>query len=226
DAGNRHTGFSVAHRRHAHRENTPRYHHDLNGLPRRMVEVLEQLSAFEGLSPTALLNNLSLPVGDIVSVGVSSELTAAGTIPLPEALRLRNGIKGLILAAAHSTLEPEPFFPRLSRAEAVELLNSVREGQPERGSFRARVIVPVDPDVGPLSLEPFSRRVVRTLMCALDAVHRVRSLGGYDDLLTMVKLGVSANLLSALAGMRFEDKGRWNAVKRWSNMGSARAVWI
>ncbi len=172
---------------------------------RRVAEVLALVAEMEGRSPFALLDDLIQPPGDVLGVRVSSEAARSGTLPLIESLRLREAAKNLILASAHSALSPQAYFPRMSRADAAALLASVREGQNQHGSFVARFIVPVDPAVGEqvtMDEDPFGRRVMRLLMRALDAVHRVRSLGAYDDLLGMGNLGVSANLLAALFAMR------------------------
>ena len=63
------------------------------------------------------------------------------------ALKLRQGARTLLLAAAHSVVAPRPWFPRLSRNEAVGLLSQVQEAQTHRGSFVMRWLVPVEPVV-------------------------------------------------------------------------------
>ncbi|GAB5545419.1 MAG: hypothetical protein SangKO_051790 [Sandaracinaceae bacterium] len=178
---------------------------ELADYPRRVAEVLGLVAEMEGRSPLALADELLQPVGDTIGVRVDSEHARSGTLPLVDSLKLREAAKNLILASAHSTISPEAYFPRLSRGPAVSLLSSVREGQNERGSFVARFIIPIDPAVGEqvdLDETPFGRRVVRLLMGALAGVHRVRSLGDYDELLGMEKHGVSGNLLAALSAMR------------------------
>ncbi|MCK6516748.1 hypothetical protein L6R46_17040 [Myxococcota bacterium] len=196
---------------------------DLADYPRRMLELLEPLAASESVSVPQLLIELSGPAGDVLSVRVISEATAGGTLPLLDALRVREGVKNLVLAAAHSALSPQPFFPRMTRAEAVQLLNSVHEGQTQRGSFIARFIVPVEPEVQltlPGNLEPtppFARRVTSRLMQTLEGVRRVRARGEYGPLLQMSGEGVSANLLTALEGMSLTSgPGALELSMRWS----------
>ncbi|MDX2054235.1 MAG: hypothetical protein SFV15_17675 [Polyangiaceae bacterium] len=176
---------------------------DFADYARRVEELVGLLAELEKVKPTELLDTLLQPAGDVLALRVHSEATATGTIPLEDSLRLRQGTKTLLLAAAHSVLSAQAWFPRLSRTEAVELLSSVHEGQSQRGSFTTRFIVPVDPVVGQLSLddEPYGRRVTKLLLRALDGVRRVRSLGAYDGLLELQKDGVSGNLLGALASM-------------------------
>lgn len=177
---------------------------DFADYARRVAELLALLAEVEGRSALALVDELTQPAGDVLGVRVDSEQARSGTLPLVESLRLREGTKNLLLASAHSAIAPQAYFPRMSRTEAASLLASVREGQSQRGSFVARFIVPVEPAVGelPFGDDPFGRRVVKLLMRALEGVQRVRSLGAYDELLTMERQGVSGNLLAALAAMR------------------------
>jgi len=170
---------------------------------RRMAEVIAPLAKIEGMTPLALLEDLARPAGDVLAIRVHSDRATSGTLPLLESLKLREGAKNLLLAAAHSAISPQPWFPRMSRAEAVELISGIHEGQTQRGSFISRFIIPVEPAVGTLPIgEPFGRRVTRCLMQALENVRRVRTLGAYDDLLGLTGEGVSGNLLGALATMR------------------------
>jgi hypothetical protein len=171
--------------------------------PRRVAEVLDPVAQLEGTSVATLVDDLLQPVGDVLAVRVCSDVTAAGTLPLEDAIRIRQGTKALLLAAAHSAVSAQAFFPRMSRTNAVALVSSVQEGQSHHGSVIARFIVPVEPAVGQMSYleDPYGRKVMRLLLQALEAVRRVRSLGDYDPLLAMAKEGVRANLLSALASM-------------------------
>ncbi|NJK33112.1 MAG: hypothetical protein HC927_12290 [Deltaproteobacteria bacterium] len=170
---------------------------------RRLEEVLEILASVEKVSPAELIDDLTQPIGDTLAIRVQSEFTTSGTLPLEDSIRVRQGAKALLLSAAHSAVLPQPWFPRMTRTEAVELMNSVQEGQTQRGSFVARFIVPVEPAVGELDLdeEPFGRRVMTLLFRALEGVRHVRSLGAFKELLGMEKQGVSGNLLAALASM-------------------------
>ena len=169
---------------------------------RRIEELVGLLAAVEKVSPLDLLDTLLEPAGDVLALRVSSEATAIGTIPFEDSLRIRQATKTLLLAAAHSALSAQSWFPRLARSEALGLLGSIQEGQTKRGSFTARFIVPVEPTIGLFDEEdPYGRRVTKLLLRALDGVRRVRALGTYDGLLMLQKEGVSGNLLGALASM-------------------------
>ncbi|MBZ0116163.1 MAG: hypothetical protein K8H88_04195 [Sandaracinaceae bacterium] len=174
---------------------------DYADFARRMTEALEVIADSEKTSVLALVDDLGQPAGDGLAIRLAEGRAASGTLPLADSLRVREATKNMLLAAAHSALSPQAFFPRMSKADAVDLVASVREAPPLRGSFVSRFIVPTEPAIGEqMQLEePFGRRVVRLLMHALDEVHKVRALGAYEELLSKEKLGVSANLLSALA---------------------------
>ncbi len=192
----------AVYQRHGYELEVPLHEHYAD-YSRRMTELVEPLAKLESMSVHALLDELSRPPCDVLALRIQSDLAATGTLPLNDAIRFREGAKNLILSAAHSVIAPQAYFPRLGRAEALELVAGVHEGQTQRGSFVARFLVPVAPKVGELELgEPFGRRVTTRLMQALDRVCRVRSLGSYDELLEMQKLGVSGNLLSALDSMQ------------------------
>lgn len=185
---------------------------------RRVDELTAALRRTEQLPFAALLDALTEPVGDALALRVDTDAASRGTLSFEEALKVRQGARTLLLAAAHSVIAPQPWFPRLSRAEAVGLLGQVQEARTHRGSFVMRWLVPVDPVVGQLLEidEPFGRRVVRLLLAALEEVRRVRSLGSYDELLQLEGKGVSGNLLAALAGMRPAAEGALEFSVSWA----------
>lgn len=169
---------------------------------RRVEELLEVLAAIEGVRATDLLESLIQPEGDTLALRLVSPVTETGTIPLEDSLRVRQGMKTMILAAAHSALSPQPWFARLTQKEPMTLLAGLREGQSQRGSFTMRCIVPVSAPVGQLDLEdPYGRTVTRLLLGALEKIQQVRSHGDREGLLQLHDQGVSGNLLAALANM-------------------------
>lgn len=198
--------FSVViYRRNDHEIDVPQ-NPRLADYPRRMAEVLELLATIEQTNVFALVDDLTEPAGDRLAIRIASERASSGTIPLLDSLRVREAARNMLLAAAHSVLFPQAYFPRMSRTDAIQLLSTIQEGQSQRGSFVSRFIIPVDPAIGEQGSlfaepppEPFGRRVVRTLMQALEEVRLVRSIGALDPLLTKESHGVSGNLLAALA---------------------------
>ena len=118
---------------------------------RRVEELLDVLAALEGVQPSEILESLIQAEGDILAVRVESPLTATGTIPFADSLRIRQGMKTMVLAAAHSALSSQPWFARLTQKEPLTLLAGLQEGQTKRGSFTMRCIVPVEPPIGQLT---------------------------------------------------------------------------
>lgn len=169
---------------------------------RRIAELVDVLSAFEDRSPLAVVNDLLLPPSDVIRCRIHSDVVQSGFIPLEDSIRVRQAQKQMLLACAHSELEPRSHFTRLSQNEAVELLRSCREGPAARGSYMTTLMVPVDPAVGQLSMDPYARRVTRKLIAALDTTATLVERQDAEGLLSQASHGVSANFLSALAELR------------------------
>lgn len=192
---------------------------DFADYARRSLELLEELADHEARSVHQVLDDLSQPSGDVISLRVESERVVSGTVPLTDRLAMGQATRQMLLAAAHSEIAPQSFFPRMARRDAMDLLASVREGQSQRGSYVSRIIVPVGPslDEAAAAEVPFGRCVVRRLMQALATVRDVRALGQWEPLLDKAKDGVSANLLAALAA--FEPtvgRGQLDISVSWS----------
>ena len=174
----------------------------LSDYPRRTAELVEILAAFERRSPIDVVSDLLLPPSDVVHCRVHSDAVQSGFISLDDAIRIRQAEKQILLACAHSEIEPRSHFPRLAQAEAVELLRSCREGPNARGSYVTTLVVPVDPAVGQRAIEPFARRVTRRLMEALGETARLCETQDTEGLLSRAKLGISANFLLGLSELR------------------------
>lgn len=192
---------------------------ELEDYPRRMGEALEILAAVEGTPLLDLIDELSTPPADIVQFRLQSDLVGSGTIPVDDGIRIRQAQKNLLLAAAHSVLEPRAHFPRLSQAQPAELLERCREGQTARGSYLTRILVPVEPAVGqqiPVE-DPFGRKVTRMLSRALSEARTLAHRGDFDALVERASAGLSANFLNALGEL--QPRGERSSLEvdlRWS----------
>lgn len=185
---------------------------------RRTAELIEQLAEVHAQPVSELLDDLSAPIGDIIEVRIRSESVRDGTIPLDAAADYRKATQDLLLAALHAELQPQSHYARMSRREAVEVLGRCREGQSARGSYRIRTIVPMDPQVGQIDLDPLPRRAVMRLHRATTAAVEAVQTDRGDELLHMHEQGVSANLLAALG--RLEPPGEGGTIDlavRWSH---------
>ncbi len=141
---------------------------------KRLQDVVENLAEFEGRPAAEVLNDLLTPESDILRYRIASPATGRGSIPLLEGIRLLEGAKRSILAAACSVVNPIVHHPRMSRTEAQQLLGACHLGQTERGSYAVSVSCPLraveqDQPLLPGS-EPFTRRTVSTLMRSLSRV--------------------------------------------------------
>src|SRR5439155_24544675 len=100
-------------------------------------------------SASEVLSDLAMPPADVLRLQMESREAEGGTLPLDEGLRLLEGGRDLLLAAACSAHQPQAYFLRQSYAPAQDFLRSCRVGQTERGSFVATILAPVTPEVTP-----------------------------------------------------------------------------
>jgi hypothetical protein len=167
---------------------------------RRVREAVEIVALVEGLPISEVCANLAMPSFDVVSFRFTGEASAGGMISLDDSYRIRKARKQLLLAMAHSVVEPLPHFSRLSRTEPVEFLASCREAPPRAGSYESPILVPVSPAVGQLELAaPFARLVTTLLGGALVLARNALERGDDDALLKNARAGLSSNFLGALA---------------------------
>lgn len=175
---------------------------------RRLTEVVETLAGFEQRSIESILNDLLTADSDIVRFRVSSPATDRGSIPLSEGIRLLDGAKRSLLAAAHSVLNPVNHHPRMGRSEAQQLLSKCHMGQTERGSFAISISCPlraVEADQALLpGVETFSRKAVATMMRSVNQIVQAIDADAVPLLLTPAidQIPVSVNLCEALLQMQ------------------------
>ena len=132
-----------------------------------------------------------------------------GSVTLEDGVSLVRGARDLVLSAACSLGEPQPVYQPRANREATDLLNQMRLGQTDHGSFVVTLLTPVvPPPVGTLLPDaddvdaPIARRTTTRLLDALvearQATERssLADEGAFEG--TWVR-GVSANLCEALA---------------------------
>ena len=209
----------------------------------RMAEVMVGLAERENRSPGEVLNDLLLPPADVLRFRLVEPESEAGAVPLEQGIDLLMGAKKALLAAACSVIQPQRFHPRLSRAEAEQLVAASRMGQTERASFSVTVACPLDavapgierapalplfaatisPELEepPVPLiEPFVRRTTRLL---IQSAARIAAAVEADDLRPLTStsssadVSVSANLCDALLMMKpAGDRSRLVLSASWS----------
>jgi hypothetical protein len=196
----------------------------------RMKEVVQMLAAVEERKVWQILDDLSSSSADILRLQVSAPDATLGTLPLAEGLRLIEGARNLLLAAACSARQAAPFYPRQAYKEALEFLQACQLGQTERGSFVAKILAPVPPQInrqGELFesdedawtvYEPFARQSTLRLMTALGHIRGAIDSGNYGQILEGVDVGVSANLCEAIASIQPEgDQSNLRIRMTWSS---------
>jgi hypothetical protein len=165
---------------------------------RSVLEVIRTLSGFESRAPWEVLNDLLMFDSDVLRFRVGSAAARRGTLPLSEGIRLLEGARRSLLAAASSVIDPVSHHPRMTRAEALQFVNACQMGQTERGSFTATVSCPLHAvEEDPRSLgdvEPFARSATSFLMRSL---HRVVVAIEADEVSAVFRQDDSAPTLSA-----------------------------
>jgi hypothetical protein len=170
---------------------------------RRIAEALEIIAAFESKEPADVLASIQRPESDVVRFTIEGHDTAMGTIGIDDAIRLREGRKKMLLAIAHSVIEPLPHFARLSRTGPLEFVASCREAPTAIGSYVSEVLVPVSPSIGDIELDdPFSRQVTARMARALVRTQQALDSGHDESLLHGAAEGLSSNFLGALGSLR------------------------
>lgn len=175
---------------------------------RRIADVVMILMEVEHRSMTEIVGDLLLPDADIVRYRIISPDAEKGTLPLQEGLRLLDGARRSLLAAACSVLSPSTYHPRMSRTEAVQLLDACKLGQTERGSFTVAIACPLraveQEQLLMNGVEPFTRLTTTLLM---RSAHKLVNAIEADQVPSVFKPEpgepeLSANLLDAILRMQ------------------------
>jgi hypothetical protein len=175
---------------------------------RRIGDAVLVLAEREKRSPQEILRDLLQADSDLLRFRIVSSDASRGTLPLEEAIDLLGGAKQALLAAACSVVAPDRrHHPRLSRAEAQEMLAACRMGQTERGSFTVTVACPIQ-SVGTDSSEPekvpFARKATQVLMASAQRLLSAIDQGDLDavERTTEGEASVTTNFCEALLTMQ------------------------
>jgi hypothetical protein len=198
---------------------------DLRDFTARMADVLTTLGAAEDRSQLDILRDITCSSADVVRLELHGSAVVDQSLPLPQGVLAFARAHELMLAAACAAVEPRAVYATRKPAQAVDYVSRLRLGQTEPGSYVVSILSPVAPSLdqaggGPVE-EPFERRVTTTLAratsAALHAAEVAGSTGELQPFLDATRLGVSANLCDALAGLVLETGAESLAVRlRWS----------
>ncbi len=187
-----------------------------------MRDAIGKLASFESRSPAALVTDLLNYDSDVLRYRVASRRAERGTLPLIQAIDLLAGAKQSLLAAAHWALVRLKHHPKLSRTEAVELLDACQLNQTEQKSFVVAISCPMralDADEAGLlpGREPFARRATVLLSRALIRLDRAIEEDRVNSVVDEEEPIVSANLCGAQLKMRpTEEDGILEFVPSWA----------
>ena len=170
----------------------------------RLIKVFAEVSERDEL---ALYRDLVTANRDFVRVQAGG--SEDGSLSVNDGVDLIGGSRDLLLAAACSLGEPRPLYRAGANKDANDLLNRVRIGQTEQGSFVIALLIPIVsppvpsrfPEADEDEEAPIERRLTIRLIEALTAVRKatVSTVTGDDAAFTgAVEKGVSANLCEAL----------------------------
>jgi hypothetical protein len=171
---------------------------------------VRKLAELMGRPEAAVLAAVQEFKDDTLRFRVADTRHESGYIPLSYAVSAINGAKELFLSAASTVLVPQLHHPRLSRAEALQLLDASRFRHTESGSFVLKVSSPVQgvDAIGGMFDEsvPFVRQTTLTINRALhQLVHAVQA-DTLDQLVEELKQAekpeISSNLCKAIVSFQ------------------------
>lgn len=172
----------------------------------RLIGIFAQAAE---VSEAAIYNDLLTADRDVIRARVSDD-SSDGSVDIDSGVKLVNGARDLVLAAACSLRNPRPLYRTGANQEANNFLRRMRLGQTEYGSFVVTLLTPAIPpitselwDFGRESDADITARwVTYRLERALTAVRNAAEMaasGAPDAFSETVSSGVSANLCEALS---------------------------
>ncbi len=207
---------------------------ELGDFAERNFELLQTIAGAEGRSHLSIYEDIQRVPWDAVAVRSEHPASLDGSIPWREGVRLHDGVQGMLVAGALSTVEARPIHPSARPQPVKEYASQLRMGQTSRGSYIVNALsplrIPSDPPLqAPLFPEHapspgFGRRAMDTLVDALEATRRAAQIGAKtlspDAFVEAVSQGISANLLESIAETVHDSEGRVHVSVRWSPLAA------
>ena len=172
-----------------------------------VAALIETFAQVAGQDELTVYRSLVVADRDVVRVRVAE--SDDGSVTLNDGVDLIRGARDMLLSVACSLYEPRPVYRAGANREAAALLQRVRLGQTDQGSFVVTLLTPVVPPPMPALLPdpddrnaPIERRMTRRLVEALNAARGAveRTAAGEEGAFgEALAGGVSANLCEALA---------------------------
>jgi hypothetical protein len=170
--------------------------------------LLEELSRIEHRAAAQILREVLASTTDVVRLSLRGSTMNDGRIPVEAGLAAYDGARNLLLAAACSALDRRSAHARRKPDAAMKLLQRVRFGQTEVGSFVLTMESSVPPLLQGRLIElpdeetPLERKTSLLLATALRetqvALQEAAATGSIEPFRSRTPAGLSANLCDAL----------------------------
>jgi hypothetical protein len=184
-----------------------------------MVDTVKKICYVEGRSEENLINDLLLPLADIIKIRIIRDDIDDGTIPLSDGFKFYENAKKMLLSTACDIIQPELYHKKLSFKQAQQFIEKCRFGQTEKGSFIASFICPFvikkEDNLEQISIfgdkedyeNSFTREVTTRIM---ESIHYVKSSidKGEENKLEIdsSEKTISSNFIESLVDMNLENK--------------------
>ncbi|UYQ94343.1 hypothetical protein MKQ68_04470 [Chitinophaga horti] len=188
---------------------------------------LHKLAELENRPVTSIISALNEIKDDTLRFRVVDTRNEEKYIPLSYAVSAINGTKEMLLSAACTVLKPQAHHPRLSRSEALELVDKSKFRHTETGSFVIKVSTPVKAlDIQGNLFEdelPFVRQTTLVLNNAMGDLVTAIEADTLDNLIDEVKAAtapyLSSNLCKAITNFQ-EDHNDYDLYIDFSWAGA------
>ena len=171
-----------------------------------VAALIDTFASVAGQDELTVYRSLVTTDRDVVRVRAAE--SEDGSVTLTAGVSLIDGAREMLLSAACSLRERQPVYRAGANREASDLLNRVRLGQTDHGSFVVTLLTPVVPPPMPALFPdadewnaPIERQMTVRLVEALTAVRQATertAAGDKEAFGDAVAQGVSANLCEAL----------------------------
>ena len=183
----------------------------LGDYPQVVAQLIGIFADVVNLDAIAVYRDLVIADRDVVRIR-AVDAGQDGSVSVEDGMRMVNGAHEILLAAACSLKNPQPFYRAGANKEAGEFLKQVRLGQTEHGSFVVTLLTPViSPPMQPSLFDdvaksefPVERRITAHLSNALEAVRTASEqlVGGEKEaFIKAVQSGISANLCDGIVAV-------------------------
>lgn len=172
--------------------------------PYLLFSHIEKLNKITGKSTQQILRILQSKIEDELKIQIKHDDVRHGSIPLDDGIRLISGGRDLISASANSLITPKPYYFGKSNREVSQLVEDVRLGQTEIGSYIVNIFLDVKGHEN-TELFPedyFGRKVSRKVFSNLSTLKQViedyQKKPEIEIFDSAVKDGISANLCKSI----------------------------